>query len=268
MQAMHHACLPLLIILLGLSACGAPAITVPTPEQTSPARLPSVTPVLTPSAAPTFAPIDLATGPTAVLPTARPTSGVRQTDTGAVTPSMDRLGLSGEPYAALGDPYAPITVVEFADFGCEFCRIYHQRTFTRLRAEYIETGLVYYVYKDLPVVSRQGGPAAQAAECAGEQGDYWGMHDLLFREPERWNAGIDQALATFAEHAVQLQLDPDLLTTCVVEERFSPNIELNLQEAHNLRIFGTPAFFINGKLLSGAQPFEVWAEILDDAVDR
>ncbi|NJN19162.1 MAG: thioredoxin domain-containing protein [Oscillochloris sp.] len=226
------------------------------------ARLPSVTPVQ-PTASP---PPDLLLPTAAPTPTAAPataTPEVELTANGPVTASMARLQLAGEPYATLGDPNAPITVVEFSDFGCEFCRRFHLLTFGAIRREYIETGKVLFVYKDLPVTSRHGALAAAAAECAGVQNGYWQMHTLLFADPDPWYGSEAEAGARIAAAAAEAGLDVPALEACVAAGDMTANIDANFAEAQALRIFGTPAYFINGKLLAGAQPPEVWREILD-----
>ncbi|NJO84408.1 MAG: thioredoxin domain-containing protein, partial [Blastochloris sp.] len=114
---------------------------------------------------------------------------------------MEALQLGGERFATLGDPAAPITMVEFSDHGCPYCGRYHQTVFPTIKEQYIDTGKIYYVYKDYPVVSLQGGLAAQAAECAGEQDRYWEMHGKLFETPPEWNDSQDAAIAAFRRYA-------------------------------------------------------------------
>lgn len=253
-------------ICLLLAACaGAPA----TPGPVTPTRtpLPSVTPIPSPSpspVAPTATPSLVPATVLAVTPEPTSTPGVVMTEDGPVTASMARLQLTAEPYAVLGDPNAPITVVEFSDFGCEFCRLFHLLTFSTLKTEYIDTGKVYFVFKDLPVTSRQGALAAQAAECAGAQGHYWEMHHVLFAEPEAWHGSEADALARIRAAAEEVGLDGAAIEACVTESSQLPNIDRNFAEAQALRVYGTPVFFINAKLLAGAQPIELWREVLDD----
>ena len=254
-----------LALMVMLGACGA-APAAGTALEPTLARLPSVTPVKEqPSTTSLSAPPPAAPPTAAPTPSPQPsaTPGIVETADGPVTPSMARLRLAAEPYATLGDPNAPITVVEFADFGCEFCRQFHLRTFGALQAEYIDTGKVYYVYKDLPVTSRQGALAAQAAECGGAQGRYWELHDALFAEPEAWYGGEAGALGRIRAAAEEVGLDAGALETCIAGGEQLANVDRNFTEAQTLRIYGTPAFLINAQLLAGAQPIEVWREVLD-----
>ncbi len=249
------------VLLLLIAACGTatPGAAL-TPEPTL-ERLPTVTPM--PSAPPPAT--------TLIEPAHTPTAPITPTriapiftDAGPVTANMAQLQLGGEPYAALGDPDAPITVVEFSDFGCPFCRIYSLTTFAEIKTRYIDTGKVYYIYKDLPIVSTQGHLAAQAAECAGKQNAYWEMHHKLFLTPDDWNASAEAALVNFRRYAEELELDASTLAQCVAEEQLKGDIDEDFAEAQALRLGGTPAFFINARLLSGAQPIEFWTRVLDD----
>ncbi|MCG8349100.1 MAG: DsbA family protein, partial [Chloroflexales bacterium] len=182
---------------------------------------------------------------------------------GPITPSMAQLAIDGERFATMGDPAAPVTIVEFSDYGCLFCRLYTLTTFPEIKTKYIDTGQVYYVHKDLPVVSLRGDLAAQAAECAGQQDRYWDMHTKLFIEPAEWDGTIAQALESFRRYAAALELDAARLEQCVAEGDYAATVERNVSEAQALRLNGTPVFFINQKLLIGAQSIEAFHPILD-----
>ncbi len=195
-------------------------------------------------------------------PTAIPTPLL--TERGALTASMARLGLAAEPFAALGDPAAPITVIEFTDFGCAFCRRHHLLTFPSLVSEYIDSGLVFYVVKHLPVTSPQGALAATAALCAGEQGRYWEMHAALFAADDAWQRDATTAQQRIAAIAADLGLDAAALQACRERPAISEALDGSVSEAHTLRIFGTPTFLINDRLLAGAHPIEVWRAIISE----
>lgn len=238
-----------------------PTVTPPPPATAiavARAPAPSVTPVPESSVAPAKPPAPSAT----IAPAATDTSD------GPVTPSMAKLKIGGERYAALGDPAAPVTIVEYSDYGCPFCRIYELTTFPQIKARYIETGKVYYVYKDFPVVSEQGGLAAQAAECAGEQGRYWEMHAKLFIQPKEWNIAAGQAKSIFGGYADALGMERATLEQCVAAEPSAAEVEADFQEGLALGLQGTPAFIINGKLLSGAQSIEIFDQVLERALNE
>lgn len=156
-----------------------------------------------------------------------------------------------------------MTIVEFSDFGCPFCRIYELTTFPQLKARYIDTGKVYYVYKDYPIVSEQGGLAAEAAACAGRQGGYWEMHRKLFLDPKEWNVAPARARPIFAQYANALGLDGATLEQCIASGSAAKEVQRDFDQGLALRLQGTPTFIINGKLLSGAQSIETFVNVLD-----
>ena len=259
--------LVLLLLIAPVSACHERS--GPTAEQHTPRpRLPTIT-LAAPTAQATLPPRPTARpspAPTASLPA--PSRIVTQTVEGPVTMRMAALGLDAKRYAALGDPQAPITVIEFADFGCMYCREFALTVFPSIRARYIDTGKVYYVYKDLPVVSQRGDLAAQAAQCAGEQGDYWGMHAQLSIDPREWNSSEEQALGAFRRYAAALRLKPGPLERCVSGGRYRTELEHDMDDAERLGIRNTPIFIIDNRVLIGTQPFEVWREALDQALEQ
>lgn len=195
-------------------------------------------------------------------PAASPSPATR---TGVVTPPMARLTLSGEPHATLGDPAAPVTMIEFSDYGCPFCRAYAGDTFPVLRQRYIDSGQLFYVFKDFPIVELhpQAPLAAEAAECAGAQGRYWEMHERLFAAPEEWSAAPDVARTTFQAYADQLALDTAAFQACLDHGWFRANVELNVSEAMRLGLTGTPTFIVQDTLLSGAQATQVFTGLVE-----
>lgn len=247
-----------LLSMIALAGCGNGSA-----EQRL-ARLPTVTPVrptIAPSATPplpTLVPI-----PTHTLVPPTPTDPpLAFSPDGAVTGSMARLHLAGERFATLGDPHAPVTLVEFADYGCPFCHEFEQLTFPTLRERYIDTGKVFYVYKHFPVSSRQGGLAAEAAECAGEQDRFWQMHDSLFAGSAEWDTDEQQARTIFQRYANELGLNQQTFDTCMAAGRTAA-VERDFNEGQALNLNGTPTFFINSKQLVGNQSVDAFVDVLD-----
>ncbi len=251
-----------LCILIWLCGCAA---TAPVPPPTIP-RLPTVTPEPLFKVTPTSRIIRLAETPIPTFtPLPAPTAVI--SPAGVTTAPMVQLGLSAEPYAILGDPNAPITIVEFTDFGCTFCRRHHQFTFRHLIDEFVTSGQVFYVVKQFPVTSPQGELAALAAICAGEQGSYWTMHDALFAAGDVWYDDAVTARRQIMTIAAELSLDRTELQDCIARPSTQEVIARHVSEAHALHIFGTPVFFINNQLLAGAQPIEHWREFLQLAAN-
>lgn len=229
------------------------------------ARLPSVTPVLPTVSStplpplPTLVPINTPT-PQPPTPTNLP---LAFTDDGPLTNTMARLGLKGETFAALGDPNAKVTLIEFTDYGCPFCREYELATFPQLKSAYIDTGKVYYVVKHYPVSSQQGGIAAEAADCAGEQGRFWEMHKALFTSAgSDWDESEEKARASFRSSAETLGLDMRAFDSCMKQGR-EKAVSADFEQGMNLRVAGTPTFFINNKMLIGAQDFAGFSELIE-----
>lgn len=165
-----------------------------------------------------------------------------------------RFEISTDDDPSLGPKDAPITIVEFSDFRCPYCGVFHQETFGDLMATYPDQ--IHFVYRDFPVVG--GFEAALAAECANEQGAYWEFHDLLF-SGEYANLNTD----AFAAYAEQLDLDVEDLLACVDEERYGEEVEADARYASGLGITGTPTFFINGIPMVGAQPLEAFIQVIE-----
>lgn len=169
------------------------------------------------------------------------------------------VDLEGEPF--LGDVTAPVTIVEFSDYQCSFCRKFWSETLPQLKEGYMATGTVKFVFKDFPLNSHpEAQPAALAAACAQEQGKFWEYHDKLF-DGQR-SLGDEQ----YAVWAQELGLDVQQFTACLSSNKYQDDIEADVQEAAALGILGTPAFVVNGKVLSGFQPYSVFVREVEAAL--
>jgi protein-disulfide isomerase len=173
--------------------------------------------------------------------------------------------LTGQFAADLGDPRAPVTIVEFSDYECPFCRRHSMETMPFIMAEMIETGRVYYVFKDLPLdsIHAEARPAAVAARCAGEQDAYWEMHDLLFENQPEWSRSGPAVTGLLTGYAAELGLDQSSFAACLSSGRYDAAVQENVDEAFSLGINGTPFFFVNGYPLSGALPAHVFTYVVE-----
>lgn len=181
----------------------------------------------------------------------------------APQPSQDPVDVPIGDAFSIGDPDAPITIVEFTDYQCPYCSRHFQQTYPQLLTNYVDAGLVRYVFKDFPLTSihPQALEAAEAARCAGEQDAYLQMHDILFNRQNEW--GVPDAATLFVGYAGELGLDADAFSTCLSDGRYEGAIQADLDEGIRLGVTGTPGFFINGRFLSGAQPYAVFQQALD-----
>jgi len=166
-----------------------------------------------------------------------------------------------------GDKNAPITIIEFSDFQCAFCERFYTQSFGQIKSKYIDTGKVKFVYRDFPLTSihPNAEPAAEAAECANEQGKFWEMHDLLFGKQEEWS---DIGVPKFKEYAKGIGLDTDKFNNCLDSSKYKDEISKDEQDGIAAGVRGTPAFFINGIPLSGAQPFTAFDALIQKELNK
>ncbi len=156
----------------------------------------------------------------------------------------------------LGPADAPITIVEFSDYECPFCRKWHQEVWPRIQEEFGDQ--VRLVYRDFPLygLHANAAPSAEAANCAGEQGKYWEYHNGLFT----YQQGFSRS--AFEEIGRQVGLDMNAFTQCLEEQRYKDEVEADYAYAAELGVQSTPTFFINGLALIGAQPYEVFRQVI------
>jgi protein-disulfide isomerase len=138
--------------------------------------------------------------------------------------------------------------------------------FPQIVQEYIDTGKIRYIYKNYPLSFHPwANKAAGAAECAGEQGKYWDMHEILFGSQDQWSSS-DDAVPFFKQSAGTLKLDQAKFDACLDGDKYAAKIQADMQEGTLAGVSGTPAFRVNGMPLSGAQPFEQFKQVIDYAL--
>jgi protein-disulfide isomerase len=169
---------------------------------------------------------------------------------------------------ALGEPDAPVTILEFSDFQCPYCRQHALQTLPQIREAYVQTGQVRYVFKDFPLPSHANAQiAAEAARCAGAQGAYWAMHGRLFEGQKAWAPQAEaDARETLIGYAQDLGLDGEALRLCLESGEYGQLVRMDEWEGQQAGVQGTPSFVINGQLVAGAQPYEAFAEIIEAAL--
>ncbi|MFW5746018.1 MAG: DsbA family protein [Nanoarchaeota archaeon] len=160
---------------------------------------------------------------------------------------------------ALGQEDAPITMVLYDDFECPFCKTFEDETFPQLKENYVETGQVKIVFKHFPLGFHQHAkPAAEASECAFEQDMFWEYKDLLFERQENLSE------ADYVAWAGEIGLDEAAFEECLESDRFVPVVENDLTEGQADGISGTPGFIIDGVVVTGALPYEVFDQFLTE----
>lgn len=174
------------------------------------------------------------------------------------TSVIDMAGLVTNDDHVKGDKDAPVTIVEWSDFECPFCARFYSETLGQIDEQYIKTGKVKLVYKDFPLSFHQNAQkAAEAAECAGEQGKYWEMHNLLFEK------GVSGGVTGFKTYAKEIGLDMNDFDSCLNSGKTAQGIQADMALGGRSGIQGTPGFIINGQLVSGAQPFTVFQQVIE-----
>jgi protein-disulfide isomerase len=158
---------------------------------------------------------------------------------------------------SIGPADAPITIVEFSDYQCPFCIRWYQDVSARLFENY--KGKIRFVYRDFPLYSLHpdAESAAEAADCAGEQNNYYAYHDLLFSQ--KYGLGN----SAYIKYASDLGLKMDQFNTCVSEHRYKSEVDADVKFASSIGVSSTPTFFVNGLAVVGAQPYEVFQQIID-----
>jgi protein-disulfide isomerase len=176
-------------------------------------------------------------------------------------PPAIRVEVSTDGTPVRGAANAPVTIVEFSDFECPFCKQAHP-TVKQVLERY--PGKVRLAYRDFPLdsIHPQARRAAEAARCASDQGKFWEYHDVLFSQSPQL------ALEDLRRYAGQVGLDVTKFDGCLAAGVHKSAVQRDLDEGNRLGITGTPAFFVNGRPLQGAQPLEAFTRLIEQELAR
>lgn len=179
-------------------------------------------------------------------------------------PQRAHLHMEGAPM--IGSKTAPVTLVEFSDYQCPFCQRFYTQVYSELKKDFIDTGKVRFYSRDLPLdqIHPNAMRAAQAARCAGDQGQFWALRDIMSAHPE----SLD--MTNLIADASQVKINPDAFKTCVETGKYKDAVQGDLLEAMKIGADGTPAFVlgkstpdgVDGELIVGAQPYSVFQDKL------
>ena len=172
-------------------------------------------------------------------------------------PGYVRYDIPAEGFPSLGPRDAPIVMVEFSDFQCPFCKRFHDETLQPLLAAF--PGKIRFVYRHLPLTSihSEAFPSAEASMCANEQNSFWQYHDKLFENQDKLGRELYLQLAS------ELGLDNAAFEDCLNSQKYKDVVQKDLDFAINLGVSSTPTFFINGLAVVGAQPLDVFKQVID-----
>ena len=191
-------------------------------------------------------------------------------------PPLEDVYISTKGAASQGDSRAKVVMVEFSDFQCPYCSRYAGDAYSQILDKYVKPGKVRYVARSFPLeqIHANAEKAAEAAECAGEQGKYWEMHDRLFRNQNLLDP------KEMPGHALVLGLDQEKFKQCLDGGKFASRVKADVVDGAKLRVSGTPTFFFGYqderdpekikavKLLTGAQQTNAFVDVLDSLLNN
>ena len=192
-------------------------------------------------------------------------NNVRQGEVAAVGGIQAREAVTGDitdDDPAIGNPDAPVTIVEFSDFQCPYCGQFFKTTEPQIFEKYVKTGKVRFVYRDFPLSSihPMAQKAAEAAECAHEQDKFWQYHDHIFENQSKLSE------ENFKKWAGELGLNTAQFAACLDSGKYADEVEKDLNDGIQLGVTGTPTNFVNGKLVVGAVPFSQFESLIEAAL--
>jgi protein-disulfide isomerase len=175
------------------------------------------------------------------------------------------IGVDDDP--VLGSPDAKVLIIEFGDYQCPSCRMFWKDVEPRLKKEYIDTGKVKLVFRDFPLmqIHPEALLAAMAVNCAGDQKKYWEYHDKVFRE--QYNRGDDVIrlkAADLKKWAKETNLDQPAFDQCLDSEKYKNEVMKDKADGEAAGVQGTPTFFINGRVMGGAQQYPEYKKLIDE----
>ncbi len=187
---------------------------------------------------------------------------------GALDAPVDTIDLRTIGYAR-GSEAAPVTVIEFSDFGCPFCASFASRTYPELHEEYVATGQVRWVFVPFVMGTFPNGElAARTGECAAEQDRFWEMKERLYAGQQAWkSASRRQAPRVFAGYADDVGLDADSFAACFADNPVAGRITVHNRAADAMRIRATPSFLVNGRIVEGALPLPQFRMAIDRMIE-
>lgn len=173
---------------------------------------------------------------------------------------------TGSPMQGYAD--APVTIIEFSDYQCPYCKRFASTVFPTLKHDYIDTGKVRYVFRDFPLtqIHPQAAKAHEGAHCAGEQDRYWDMHELLFQNQK------DLSVPSLSRYAAEIGIDVEAFETCLEKGKHGAAIQLDIQAGAKAGVRGTPSFIIGksgssdsitGTIVRGAQPLAKFRQVIE-----
>lgn len=184
---------------------------------------------------------------------------------GARQGAQGKVDVANGHLLVAGKNSAKVTVIEFSDFQCPFCRRFFVDTLGQIKKDYIDTGKVKLYYRHFPLSFHpQAQMTAEASECANEQGKFWEFHDKVFEEQEKQGPGtITYTVDDVKRWAAETGLNTSTFNPCVDTNKYKEKVTKDQADGQKAGVSGTPTFYINGTQLVGAQPFSAFKAAID-----
>ncbi len=181
----------------------------------------------------------------------------------------DPLALTNED-VVLGNMDAPVTIIEYSDFQCPFCGLFFVKIVSSLKEDYIATGKAKFVYRHFAFLGSESSAAAEASECAKDQGKFWRFHDFLFnneiKDNRENNGNLNRSL--FMSIASDLDLDQNTFASCLDGKKYAQKVKNDLLSGQKAGARATPTTFVNGQKIEGVLPYSDFKNIIEQALAK
>lgn len=182
----------------------------------------------------------------------------------------DELKTEAPNDVILGDPKAPVTIIEYGDYQCPACGAFFSDTEPLVRENYIKSGKAKIVFRDFQFLGPESVLAGEAAACAKEQNNFWAYHDAIYvaevKDGKENSGNLNRDL--FIQLAKNVGLDVNKFTVCYDSNKYENAVKQQMQNESSLGINQTPTFFVNGQIVKGMLPFDQFKTIIDSALGK
>jgi protein-disulfide isomerase len=179
-----------------------------------------------------------------------------------------KVNVANGRFPAKGNKNAKVTIVEFADFRCPFCEQFYTNTEPQIIKDYVDTGKVQFYFRQYAFLGPASVVAADAAECANDQGKFWDFHDYLYKNQPAETDTTMYNTDTLTQAAVSLGMDGNTFKSCLDNKTDDAKASQDMADGQKAGVSGTPTFFINGVSLVGAQPYSAFHTAINQALAK
>jgi len=179
-----------------------------------------------------------------------------------------KVDVSAGKFPLLGKSGAKVTIIEFADFRCPFCEKYYTDTASQIIKDYVDTGKAKYAFRNYAFLGPPSVVAANAVECANEQGQFWKMHEYLYKNQPSESDTSMYTTDNLTKIAGQLGMNTNKFNSCLSANKYDKDVSTDLADGQKAGVTGTPTIFINGISIVGAQPYSAFKTVIDQELAK